>query len=238
MMRATATWLLVLLASSAPPIREEAHVEQADAKGLSFALGEGTEEAAAPRLARPPAERLPEAEAEALLRRLPALAAVPGAGFVLRESSLPPPRTGATVRDPFPPPAAADAPHVEAGPLSVLRRAPEGEVPLAPSLQVTFSQPMVAITSHDELAQGPLPVRLTPQPAGHWRWAGARTLLFEPEGRFPMATSYRAEVPAGAAAANGARLAKAEAWTFTTPAPKLVASFPTSGPVRPWCWPL
>jgi uncharacterized protein YfaS (alpha-2-macroglobulin family) len=231
MMRATATWLLVLLASSAP-VREEEHVEQPEAKGLSFALAGGEERAAATRLARPPAQRLPEAEAEALLRRLPALAAAPGAGFALRESSLPPPRTGATVRDPFPPPAVAEVPNVEASPLTVLRRAPEGEVPLAPSLQVTFSRPMVSITSHDELAQGPLPVRLTPEPPGRWRWAGARTLLFEPEGRFPMATSYRAEVPAGATAADGERLAKAEAWTFTTPAPKLVASFPTSGPVR------
>ena len=78
----------------------------------------------------------------------------------------------------------------------MLRHSAEGEVPLAPPLSVTFSQPMVAVTSHADLAAVARPVRLSPEPPGQWRWVGTKTLIFEPTGRFPMATDYRVEVPA------------------------------------------
>ena len=75
-------------------------------------------------------------------------------------------------------------------------------------------------------------MRLEPQPEGEWRWVGTRTLVFEPTGRFPMATSFRAQVAAGAKSALGATLASAESWSFATPAPRLVARHPEGGPVR------
>jgi hypothetical protein len=174
--------------------------------GLVFRLSEGTDEGAAPALvARPPAERLADAEARRVLDRLPPFAAEPREEpFALREASLPPPRTGRTVRDAFPPPAEAPRPgEAPAGPLEVLRRMPEGDVPLAPHLSVTFSQPMVALDAHEALSRAGVPVRLSPQPPGEWRWVGTRTLVFEPEGRFPMATGYRVEVPAGTRRATG-----------------------------------
>ena len=77
-----------------------------------------------------------------------------------------------------------------------------------------------------------LPVRLTPTPPGRWRWVGTQTLLFEPDGRFPMATDYRAEVPAGTRSAVGGALARAVAWTFTTPPPTLVEKQPLDRPAR------
>ena len=40
-------------------------------------------------------------------------------------------------------------------------------------------------------------VWVNPEPPGEWRWVGSRTLLFEPVGRFPMATDYKVEAPAG-----------------------------------------
>ena len=70
------------------------------------------------------------------------------------------------------PPVARDA----TKPLEVLRWMPEGEVPLAPELSVTFSQPMVAVTSQEDAAKT-TPVKLTPQPKGNWRWIGTRTIL-------------------------------------------------------------
>jgi hypothetical protein len=113
------------------------------------------------------------------------------------------------VKEAFPPAGAAPAPEVpSAGPLAVARRAPEGEVPLAPQLSVTFSEPMVAVTSHADLARGELPVRVEPEPSGRWRWVGTKTLLFEPEPRFAMATQYRVTVPAGTRAARGSALAQ------------------------------
>ena len=125
--------------------------------------------------------------------------------------------TGATVLGAFPPKPGKPAPKVAKGPLEVVRFAPEGDVPLAPHLSVTFSQPMVAVTSLEELASE-TPVRLEPTPKGKWRWVGTKTLLFEPDERFPMATEYTVTVPAGTKAKSGATLAKAVEWTFRTPA--------------------
>ena len=203
--------------------------------GLVFRLSEGTEAGEAPALvARPPAERIADADARRVLDRLPPLAALPvEEPFSIREASQPPPRTGRSARTAFPPletAARPEAARTEA--LEVLRRMPEGDVPLAPHLSITFSQPMVALDSHEGLARGGLPARLSPQPPGEWRWVGTRTLVFEPEGRFPMATDYRVEIPAGTRAATGGTLASASAWSFSTPAPRLVARHPEHGPAR------
>jgi len=114
--------------------------------------------------------------------------------------------------------------------LEVLRYAPEGDVPLAPYLSVTFNQPMVPLTSLQDLAARDVPVKLSPQPAGKWRWVGTKTLFFEPRNRFPMATKYTVEVPAGIVSATGSKLARAVSWTFTTPPPQLESFHPAGGP--------
>jgi len=51
------------------------------------------------------------------------------------------------------------------GPLEVVRQSPEGDVPIAPNLSVTFSQPMLAVSSQEEAAEN-VPVKLSPQTAG------------------------------------------------------------------------
>jgi hypothetical protein len=116
-----------------------------------------------------------------------------------------------------------------------LRFAPEGEVESAPHLSVTFSQPMVAVTSNEDLAASQPPVKLSPQPKGRWRWIGTKTLLFEPDGRFPMATEYTVEIPAGTKSAAGASLGETKRWRFATPPLTLKSKFPTdeSQPLNP-----
>jgi hypothetical protein len=206
-------------------------------KGLRFRLSEGTEQPAqAQNAAVATAARLSASETEQVLKRLPPVKAeqTDTQEFALKDRSLPPPRTGKTINAAFPPPVESAGPDTTAnvGPLEVLRYSPEGDVPLAPQLSVTFSQPMVAVTSVEGLAQEAVPVRLTPQPKGRWRWVGTKTLLFEPEGRFPQATAYRVSVPAGTRSATGAQTTKASAWTFATPPPQLKTKFPEDGPVR------
>src|SRR6185369_16807393 len=110
-------------------------------------------------------------------------------------------------------------------PLDVLRYSPEGDVPLAPQLSITFSRPMVSLSSQEEAAAN-VPVELSPQPPGKWRWLGTRTLVFEPTGRFPMATQYSVTVPAGTKSTGGRTLANPKTWTFTTPPPTIVQSYP------------
>jgi hypothetical protein len=179
-----------------------------------------------------PASKLSEAEVNQLLARAAPLQAQAGdtTTFALRPSSTPPPRTGDTVKTTFPPPPSdlLPPPANDAGKdLKVLRYMPQGEVPYAPELSITFSQPMVAVTSQDDAAKA-VPVTLTPTPKGKWRWVGTRTILFDPDPRFPQATTYQVEVPAGTKSANGGVLKDGVKFSFETPAPKLVASYPGS----------
>ena len=202
---------------------------------LVLRLGEGADEAAAAQaIPRPVAGPLDDAATARVLDRLPPLPAdVREQPFARREDSLPPPRAGRTVATPFPPEAGADRPAAAPdGPLVLLRHAPDGEVPLAPQLSLTFSQPMVELTSHGALARDGVPVRLAPEVPGEWRWVGTRTLLFEPAGRLPMATEYHARVPAGTRSATGGRLAADASWSFGTPAPRLLVKHPQGGPAR------
>ena len=164
---------------------------------------------------------LDEKATRELLGRLPAMSMQPEVKrFALRERSIPAPRPGKTVSAAFPPPLPPDAapPSVAGKLLAVERFLPEGDVTLAPQLSVTFSAPMVALSSHQQLAKLTPPVQLSPLPSGNWRWIGTQTLLFDPEHeRFPMATDYTVTVPAGTKSAAGARLASEKRWTFSTP---------------------
>ena len=181
-------------------------------------------------------------DARKIAQRLPALKVEPddSKDFAMRDKSHPAPRPGKTVNEAFPPPSSANGPPpavVASGPLTVERHAPEGPVEVAPHLTMSFSQPMVPITTVDDLAKEKerLPVSLVPQPAGKWRWLGTKTLMFAPEKRFPMATEYAVEIPVSTKAMNGAALAKPVQWTFTTPPVTMKRSFPgtSSEPLDP-----
>ncbi|CAN5759373.1 hypothetical protein BH11MYX3_BH11MYX3_15750 [soil metagenome] len=181
-----------------------------------------------------PASKLAPADVTQLLSRTKPLAAEPTdlQAFAIRPGSQPPPRTGPGITATFPPPPTDRPPPAATAAgkgLGVLRWMPEGEVPLAPELSVTFSQPMVAVTSQEDAAKIQ-PVKLEPTPKGAWRWIGTRTILFDPEVRFPQATTYTVTIPAGTKSATGEALAAAKSFTFETPAAKLVSNWPSSGP--------
>src|SRR5215831_6603801 len=207
-----------------------------DETGLVFRLSEARDETqrqTQQQIARPATEPLSDEAAQNLLKRLPPIKVESDdeKDFSLRDRSLPPPRTGQTISEAFPPTSGGDrSGQVASGPLEVLRVSPEGEVPIAPHLSVTFSQPMVAVTSNEDLSAAQVPVKLSPQPAGKWRWLGTKTLLFEPAGRFPMATDYSVEIPAGTKSAVGGALGAAKRWTFSTPPLQVKSSWPTGGP--------
>ena len=210
------------------------------ATGLPIEISQGAEQPPArEHVARATAEPLTAAQMQAVLDRLQPLPTSPGdaQAFAFPSAPLPPPRPGQTINIPFPPPTTVPPPVVAASAVEVLRYAPEGDVPLAPNLSVTFNQPMVALTGLADLAAQDVPVKLSPQPAGKWRWIGTKTLAFEPQAteatgtaRFPMATKYTVEIPAGTISASGGKLAKPVTWTFTTPPPQIRASYPNDGP--------
>ncbi|MCC6898055.1 MAG: Ig-like domain-containing protein [Polyangiaceae bacterium] len=234
--------LLALLASACPgtpppaaPVKkteappapaEEKVVWKVSKSGLGFRLSDADPERPT-RAKSAPATPLAAADANRLIAKLPPFkGAAEKKTLALREKSMPAPRPGETVKTAFPPPLAAPpATPAPKGPVSVTRFQPEGEVSMAPSLSVTFSEPMVELTSHDDLAKKAPPVRLSPEPPGRWRWVGTQTLIFEPKDeRLPMATEYQVEVPAGTRSANGQSFAQAKSWRFATP-PVDVQSF-------------
>jgi uncharacterized protein YfaS (alpha-2-macroglobulin family) len=211
--------------------------ETATRKGLRFRLSEGAEgeEKAGPQANVAKATRLSEAETARVLQRLPPMKveASDEQDFALREKSLPAPRAGATVLQTFPSVDERRAPDEGAGgEVKVLRYSPQGEVPLAPQLSLTFSQPMVAVTSQEEAART-VAASLSPLPPGRWRWLGTKTLIFDPaDERLPMATEYTVIVPAGTRSANGGTTKTPVSWKFATPPPKLTRRFPENVPVR------
>ncbi|HTL34763.1 MAG TPA: DUF6049 family protein, partial [Kofleriaceae bacterium] len=184
-----------------------------------------------------PAKKLADTDADQLLSRAAPLQddAADKQAFAMRAKSQPPPRTGNVIKGSFPPPASTLLPPAKTNEtgkdLRVLRYMPEGDVPLAPELSTTFSQPMVAVTSQDDAA-ATTPIKLSPQPKGRWRWIGTRTILFDPDVRFPQATTYTVEVPAGTKSATGGVLKDSVKWTFETPAPSIASSWPNYGPQR------
>src|SRR4029078_2470120 len=96
---------------------------------------------------------------------------------------------------------------------------------IRPVLTLAFSHPRVTLTSQEEAATN-IPVKLNPQPPGKWRWLGTKTLIFKPDDRFPMATTYVVNVPAGTRAANGSALTTEKSWSFTTPPVSVKATYP------------
>jgi len=180
---------------------------------------------------------LSDEEIDQVLARLPELTAEPQdqSEFKLANEPIPPPKTGETISEAFPPAQQAVQPgQSEAGPLEVLRYAPEGEIPIAPFVNITFNQPMVPLGTLEDLAKEEVPVKLEPDLPGTWRWIGTKTLTFEYDSdlidRLPKATSYKVTLPAGVKSATGGVLAETVTWTFSTPPPKVLSTYPQDIP--------
>jgi len=174
------------------------------------------------------------ADTKKLLRRLSPLKITEEdqKAFAFRAASLPPPRTAVIKKASFPPKEEMKLPQekVEEGSLKIVRYSPKGKVDMAPRLSVTFSQPMVSVTSHAATTAKGVPVKMQPEVEGKWRWVGAKTLFFEAKNRLPMATRFRVSVPAGTKSVTGGELEKTKEWSFETPPPTVVAGYPRGGP--------
>lgn len=196
-------------------------------KGLQFRIREARPEAAEKAASTSvPFVKLNQQESDSILKRLPPLAEpAEKSEFKLRPDTLQPPPTGKIVETKFPA-AENQAPPVktDSRTLDVVRYTPTGNNGLVPELSVTFSQPMTAVTSQTQANEN-VPVRLSPQVKGKWRWVGTKTLIFDAETRLPMATNFTVTIPAGTKSAVGGTLEKEFSWTFATTPPK-VESFP------------
>ncbi len=182
-------------------------------------------------------EPLTPQEIEKILARLAALPDQPGlqSEFLIAQQPIPPPQTGETIPEIFPPKQEpVSAPETASGPLQVLRYAPEGEIPIAPFVSITFNQPMVPLATLEQLSTAELPVRMEPALPGTWRWLGTKTLTFEYDSthidRLPKATIYQLSVPAGTQSMTGGVLTEEVVWSFSTPPPKITSQYPIDIP--------
>ncbi len=202
------------------------------AGGFQLLLSTGEAAQAEEAVAVVEGDALSASEVAAVTDRLPPFAQDPDdqAGFRRPPESLPPPRPGRTVDQPFGAGGGDRPSQPDAGPLEVLRHQPNGAVTVAPSLSVTFNQAMVPIGTLDALDAEAVPVRVMPAVDGRWRWLGTRTLRLEHTSdeidRLPAATDYEVVVPAGTQSATGEALAEDFRFTFSTPPPTVESVVP------------
>lgn len=158
-------------------------------------------------------KNLGDAETNAVLARLPEMPAAkvtsPAESILNAPKRPKPPEFPST-------PAIPDVP--VGSKLEVLRATPSGSVAFAGDLSVTFNQPMIGIAS-PERASEQVPVKLSPSIPGRWRWLGTKTLIFDADKRFPMATEFTATIPAGTKSQSGAELKEEYSWKFQTAVP-------------------
>jgi uncharacterized protein YfaS (alpha-2-macroglobulin family) len=217
---------------------DEPGVEGEEPAGLVIELSDGAPQDQSVELLRHViGVPLSEEEIVAILNRLPDIGLTPAeqVEFKLPGDPIPPPRPGQIIDQQFPLDFGAALPAaVDPGPLEVLRFAPVGDVGIAPTINITFNQPMVPLGTLAQLSEEIVPVMIEPAVPGTWSWIGTRSLSFHFDSdlidRLPMATEFRVTIPAGATSEAGKVLSEELSWTFTTPPPALTDYYPSYGP--------
>eukprot|EP01080_Neovahlkampfia_damariscottae_P009738 gene9738-2065_t len=154
--------------------------------------------------------------------------------FKVREKSLKAPVKGDTILQEFPPKGSFDPPKLsieeicQDKELIVERYLPEGKVPMAPQLSVTFNDAMVKLSSIEQVESQEIPVEISPKVEGKFRWIGTKSLLFEPKFRFNQSTLYSCVIKKGTKSQNDLKLSKDVKWTFETPTVKITKSLPNA----------
>lgn len=128
----------------------------------------------------------------------------------------------------FPVPPKGDIETRDYGPLKVLRGHPIGKVKKMGMMTVAFNQPMIPLTSLENQRKIPVPVQISPKPAGKFKWLGTTVIGFEPEKRFPFSTRYVVKIPSGVKSASGKVLENDNQFVFETPRVKIINMKPYS----------
>ncbi len=106
-------------------------------------------------------------------------------------------------------------------------------VPTDADILLVFDRPVIALTqvqgdaSLSKLKE--LPVHITPELRGRWRWLGTTTASFHPEQGLVPATRYTVTVPPGIRTVSGDVTEKDLSWSFETQRPRLLSTEPSEG---------
>lgn len=113
--------------------------------------------------------------------------------------------------------------------LQIVAARPVGAAERGAQIAVTFSRPVVALQSAQELARRIPALLLEPPVEGSWSWLGSATLEFVPTALLPLDTRFSVTVPAGIESLDGARLEQPYRFEFATPGPRLYRTEPLDG---------
>ncbi len=91
----------------------------------------------------------------------------------------------------------------------------DSEAPEHSSITVIFNRPMVPLTTFAQLETKSLPIKITPQTEGVWKWISTRTLQFIPKDRLAYSAHYSVKILPGFASTDGVPVPTAE-YAFTT----------------------
>ncbi|PIR90449.1 hypothetical protein COU05_01980 [bacterium (Candidatus Gribaldobacteria) CG10_big_fil_rev_8_21_14_0_10_37_21] len=89
------------------------------------------------------------------------------------------------------------------------------EAPEESKITITFNRPMVPLTTLSQVEQRDIPVEITPQTAGKFRWLSTNVLQFEPKERLLRSWDYTVKVKAGFASEDGLKI-EAKTISFQT----------------------
>lgn len=98
--------------------------------------------------------------------------------------------------------------------LEVFPRA-DSEAPEHSSVTIIFNRPMVPLTTLSQLESKKLPIQITPQTEGVWKWISTRTLQFIPKTALAYSAHYSVKILQGFTSTDGVPVPVAE-YKFTT----------------------
>jgi uncharacterized protein YfaS (alpha-2-macroglobulin family) len=93
----------------------------------------------------------------------------------------------------------------------------DSEADPASAITISFNRPMVPLTTLDELDQRSLPITITPETKGKFKWISTRNLQFIPEKNLIASAHYIIKVNAGIQSVDGLSVAPFEHQFITRP---------------------
>ncbi len=124
----------------------------------------------------------------------------------------------------------AEPPAYDDSTLQVVQTTPTGDISvndLKKEVVVVFNQPMIPLAKlADDARTTKGAFRISPKPAGRFRWYGSRVSAFVPDEPFAPGAKFTITVPTGTKSLNGKTLAKAVNFSFATPPLRLTGSSP------------
>jgi len=168
---------------------------------------------------------LSEEDTASLLSALPKqVQQPPQPSFAWRSGSKPPLGSEFKKIENWQPGKAPDAPE-ELEPLKIISATPTGKVSEVNRIQIRFSQDMYAL-GQQAGESGEKYVSIEPKVEGHFTWLDTRTLRFEAQPGFALASRYTVEISTSMRTHSGNQLKTPYKFSFKTPAPKLNYHFP------------